>query len=314
MHTKIWSAIFTPFYDDGTVDYEGLRKNVQAFAERGIEGLFCNGLFGENWAVGAEERIDIARTVLDAADGRMEVCSVASVGTVEENIELGKEYKRMGLNYTCLITPSRKVPVPELISYFNRQMEAIDMPFVLFNSISPEGNVLAPQAFAEISKNPNVKILKTTASDDVNIELQRVAREGVMVANPHEKQFFKNVTENGQRIMFSDPEPYLYQSEDFRPIETYVRMLDNGDIINAKKVFDALYPLREVYDYWFLKPFYDGIMTMAYLKKFAEIAGLVGGNVRCPLKPVSPDEGVEMESQFNRAMREVREKFPYSSI
>lgn len=314
MHIKIWSAIFTPFFDDGTVDYEGLATNVRAIAKRGVEGIFCNGLFGEQWAVGAEERIEIARTVLEAAGGKMEVCSMASVGTMEENIELGKEYKRMGIDYSCLITPSRKAPTQELINYFNKQMEAIDMPFVLFNSISAEGNVMTPQAFGEISKNPNVKILKTTAPDEINMELQKAAREGVLVANPHERQFFKNVTQNGQKIMFSDPEPYLYQTEDFRPVETYVRLLGDGEILSAKKIFDALEPLREVYDYWFLRPFYDGIMTMAYLKKFAEIAGLAGGNVRQPLKPVPPDEGVEMEYQFKKALRNVQEKLHYSSI
>lgn len=314
MHTTIWSAIFTPFYDDGTVNHEGLASNVREFANRGIEGVFCNGLFGEKWAVNAEERIEIAKTVLEAAEGKMKVCSVASIGSMDENIELGLEYKKLGIDYSCLITPSRKVPTQELIDYFNKQMKAIDMPFVLFNSISHEGNIMTPEAFTEISKNTNVQILKTTAPADINIELQTVARQGVMVANPHEKEFFTNATKHNQRIMFSDPEPYLYQTETFRPIETYVRMLDNGDIIGAKKVFDALQPLRDVYDYWFLRPFYNGIMTMAYLKKFADIAGLIGGNVRRPLKPVPPDESVEMEYQFNKAMQEVQEKLHYSSI
>lgn len=307
MHTKIWTAIHTPFHEDGAIDFSGIRRNVETYVRLGIEGLFCNGLFGERWAINADERIAIAKTVHEAAAGRAEVCSVATIGSKEETIELGKSYKKIGLEYTCLITPNQPKPHKELVTYFTSLMDKIDMPFVLFNSITPEGSVMTPQAFEEISQNPNVKILKTTASDKTNTALSKAARPGVMVADPTEEKFFINATQNQQAIMFSDPEPYLYQREQFRPIERYVRLLDQGEIIEAKNIFEALQPLREVYNYWFLKPFYDGIMTMAYLKKLAEIAGLVGGAVREPLKPVSPEEGAEIEHQFHSAMRKVQE-------
>lgn len=309
MHRKIWTAVHTPFCENGSIDFDGIRTNVHEYAKRGIEAIFCNGLFGEEWSVNAQERIEIAKAVKEASAGRMEVCSVATLKDEDETIELGKQYKALGIGYSCLITPKEKKSTKELVDYFNRLMDGIDMPFIIFNSVTPDGSVMTPQAFAEISKNPNVKILKTTASDEVNVQLRNAAaRDEVLVADPIEEKFFKNATEYGQKIMFSDPEPYLYQKENFRPVEKYVKLLDNGEIIEAKKVFDALDPLRKVYNYWFLKPFYDGIMTIAYLKKFAEIAGLKGGNVREPLKPVSPEESAQMERQFDKAMRECEER------
>lgn len=321
MHIKIWSAIHTPFYEDGSIDFDGIRENVRICLARGIEGLFCNGLFGEGWAVNAEERIAIAKTIQEAAAGRAEICSVATIGndngsakdagtgsSIEETIELGLEYKKLGLDYACLITPNHRKTDKDLIQYFERQMEAIDMPFILFNSITPEGSILTPEAFAKISQNPNVRILKTTAPKEINQNLQEAAQGNVLIADPHEEKFFCNAVNHGQKIMFSDPEPYLYQTEDFRPIETYVRLLEQGEVIQARQIFDALQPLRDVYNYWFLRPFYDGIMTMAYLKKFAEIAGLAGGDVREPLKAVSPEESADMEQQFSAAMRQVQKQ------
>lgn len=307
MHTKIWTAIHTPFYEDGSINFEGVYSNVKQLIERGVEGIYCNGLFGEGWAVNFEERIAIAKTVVEAAEGKADVCSVATIGSLEETIELGKQYKKIGVGYTCLITPNHKKPHSELVANFKKMMREIDMPFILFNAISPEGSVMTAEAFAEISQNSNVKILKTTAPTEINIALQNAARHGVMVADPTEEKFFTNATQNGQKVMFSDPEPYLYQTADFRPIEKYVRLLDKGEIVEAKKIFYALQPLRYVYNIWFLSSFYDGIMTMAYLKKFADLAGLVGGEVREPLKPISPEEGVKMEKQFNEAKRKVQE-------
>ena len=61
MNTQIWIAIHTPFFEDGTIDEAGVRANVDAFVERGIDGIFCNGLMGENWAVPLDERIEIVK-------------------------------------------------------------------------------------------------------------------------------------------------------------------------------------------------------------------------------------------------------------
>lgn len=307
MKTEIWAAVHTPFFEDKSVDFEGVKKNVEQYVARGIDGLFCNGLFGENWSVNAEERVKIAQAIIDAAKGRLKLCSVATLGTEQETIELGLEYKNIGVDYSCLITPKKKVPDAELIDYFNRLMDGIDMPFTIFNSVTAEGSVLTPAAFAEITRNENVKILKTTVSDEVNNALRNAARPGVLCSDPTEEKFFVNATKNGQKILFADPEPYLYQSNGFRPIEKYISLIEEGNLDAAKVIFDGLAPLRKQYNKWFLTPFYQGIMTMAYLKKFAEIVGLVGGAVRDPLTPVPKDEALQMETEIKAAFRKVKE-------
>lgn len=307
MKTEIWVAVHTPFFEDESIDFEGVKKNVEQYVARGINGVFCNGLFGENWSVNAEERIQVAQAVMDAAKGRLKVCSVATIGTEEETIELGLEYKKMGVDYACLITPKKKTPDAELVAYFNRLMDGIDMPFTIFNSVTAEGSVLTPAAFAEISKNENVKILKTTVSDEVNNAIRDAARPGVLCSDPTEEKFFVNATKNGQKILFADPEPYLYQSEHFRPIAKYTSLIEEGKLDEAKVIFDGLAPLREQYNKWFLTPFYQGTMTMAYLKKFAEIVGLVGGAVRKPLTPVPKEEAQQMEAEIKAAFRKVKE-------
>lgn len=306
MNTKIWVAVPTPFHEDGSLDLEGIAFNTKEYAARGINGIFCNGLFGENWALGEEERALVARTIRDAAEGKLEICAVATMGTEEETVRMGRIYKEMGIDYACLITPKKALPDEELIGQFGRLMEAIDMPFVIFNSVTPEGvSVLTPAAFAEISKNENVKILKTTVSDEVNNALRRAAREGVLVSDPTEEKFFRNATENGQRILFADPEPFLYQTQTFQPIRTYISLIEKGEVGRAKEIFDALAPLRVQYNKWFLKAFYEGTMTMAYLKVFAEVTGLVGGAVRAPLTPVPAEEREQMSREILDAFQQV---------
>lgn len=301
MKTQIWSAIHTPFLKDGRIDGAGVRKNVEGYIERGIYGIFCNGLMGENWSLSANERVEHAKIIINQAQKRVKTCAVATLNSEEETIALGKRYKEIGMDYTCLCTPKEKQSNESLVAYFNRLMDAIDMPIVIFNAITLEGSVLTPEVFQEICKNEHLKILKTTASDEVNNSLRGVARADVLCSDPTEEKFFANATEQRQMILFADPEPYLYQSANFRPIEKYIRLIEEGKIEDARRIFDALEPLRIQYNKWLMIPFYKDIMTCAYLKKWAELNGLVGGYVREPLVPLTPEENIEMEKDIMAA-------------
>lgn len=305
MNTQIWIAIHTPFLEDGSIDEVGVRKNVEAYIERGINGIFCNGLMGENWAVPLDERLNIVKMIIGQANKRIKVCAVATLDTEEETIALGLKYKELGMDYVCLSTPAEAQGKDELVAYFNKLMDAIDMPTVIFNRITLNGSILNAEIFKEMNKNPHLKILKTTAQDDVNNSMRNVAREDVLVSDPTEEKFFVNATENNQRILFADPEPYLYQTPDFRPIAKYISLIEEGDIETAKKIFNALKPLREMYNKWLMIPFYKDVMTMAYLKKWAEINGMVGGFVRKPLTPLTPAENIQMEKEIRAAQEAV---------
>lgn len=305
MKTEIWSAIHNPFTVDGKIDLDGVRGNVEKYIGLGIDGVFCNGFMGEGWSLSIEERKLIAKTLVDTAKGRLKVCAVATVASEKDTLDLGLFAKDNGVDYTALITPCTLQSKEALISHFTNLFEKIDMPFVVFNAITPEGSVLTPDVFAVLCECENVKILKTTASDEVNNSLRAVARPDVKVSDPTEEKFFTNMTEHGQNILFADPEPYLYQKPDFRPIEEYTRLAEQGKIAEARAIFDSLEPLRTVYNKWIIGPFYKGTMTNAYLKKWSEVVGLAGGCVRRPLLPLTADEEKQMEKDIHAAMETV---------
>ena len=57
----IWAAVTTPFRKDLSLDEEGLIDNIRYLTDYlNIDGIFCNGVMGEFWALTLEERKTVA--------------------------------------------------------------------------------------------------------------------------------------------------------------------------------------------------------------------------------------------------------------
>jgi 5-dehydro-4-deoxyglucarate dehydratase len=68
----------TPFHADGSLDLDGLRRNVGVMASSPFCALVSAGGTGELYSLSPDEHRDVVRATVDAAGGRMPV--IAGVG------------------------------------------------------------------------------------------------------------------------------------------------------------------------------------------------------------------------------------------
>jgi 4-hydroxy-tetrahydrodipicolinate synthase len=74
----LWGVLATPFTADAArVDEESLRREVAYLLGRGVVGLVVLGVFGEAARLSADERVQVARVVHDAAPGTPLVLGIA---------------------------------------------------------------------------------------------------------------------------------------------------------------------------------------------------------------------------------------------
>lgn len=300
-HTPIWAAIHTPFLDSGSVDVQGIRHNVRSYISTGLNGVFCNGLIGEVWALDLNERKEILETIIDESKGRLGVSVVVSASSLTDTLELGIHAKNAGATHAVLMVPfSGPRSDQQLISYFQHICEQLDMPIVIFNAATAVGSLLKPDVFSQLCDLPNLKILKTTASNAENLALRRAARNGVLVSDPLEEHLLVNMQEHGQSILYADPEPYLYQNQYNRPIDEYVALMDSGQTDLAFEKYQLLSLKRMVFNKWIMDPLKRGHMPNAALKHWCELIGLAGGSVRTPILPLNDAEKRELEADLVR--------------
>ena len=70
--TGSFVAIVTPFDGDERVDLAALRRQVNRQASAG-NGVFCAGTNGEFYALSFDEKVRVAETCVEAAQGRASV-------------------------------------------------------------------------------------------------------------------------------------------------------------------------------------------------------------------------------------------------
>lgn len=313
-HIDLWVALPTPFLANAEVDHAGLRLNVEKCVEAGLDGVYCNGLMGEVWALDPNERKAVLETIVEAGAGRVMVSPVTSGRTLEESLDYTRHAQQVGATHAVLSVPTDATGDGELVESLTEVIGAVDMPYILFNPgrDGSRESLLTPGAFAQLCRIENVRILKTTATDAENNRLRQIAAgTHVLVSDPLEEHFFTNMTQSGQRVLYCDPEGYLYQSGQNRPIREYVDLYLAGHHDLARQRFDSLAPLRAVYRKWIIGPLEHGAMPNAALKRWCEAIGMAGGPVRPHLAELSPAQCDEFDRDLAAATQAVAGPVPF---
>lgn len=106
LHSGCYPVMLTPFLEDMTVDYDGLRNFTEWLIGKGCQGLFAVCGSSEMNALSLSERIKIAQTVVDTAKGKnVDVVASGHVSPIiEEQIEEIHAISETGIDSFVLVT------------------------------------------------------------------------------------------------------------------------------------------------------------------------------------------------------------------
>ena len=96
----VYTALVTPFAD-GKVDYEALRRLVEAQVAGGVAGLIPVGTTGESPTLDCEEHLKVIEKVIEFSGKKCQIVAGTGANCTEEAIKLTREAKAMGAD-ACL--------------------------------------------------------------------------------------------------------------------------------------------------------------------------------------------------------------------
>lgn len=117
----IISAMVTPMTKDQEVNEAVSRQLTDHLIRSGIHGIFILGTNGEFHVLTPEEKVTLARCVVDEVKGRVPVIVGTGANSTKETIEMSLKMEEEGVDALSVITPYFIAPTQkEIVQHYER--------------------------------------------------------------------------------------------------------------------------------------------------------------------------------------------------
>ena len=159
-------ALVTPMYENGAVDKESLKKLVEYHIAQGTDALVAVGTSGESATLDEDEHIDVIKSVVDYAGGRIPVIAGTGANSTTEAIALTRKAKQAGADACLIVTPYYNKPTQEgLYLHYKAIAEAVDIPQILYNVPGRTACDMLPETVGRLSHIANIVGVKEATGD-----------------------------------------------------------------------------------------------------------------------------------------------------
>ena len=170
-------ALVLPMHEDGGIDYEGFKAQVQRMIDGGVQALLVNGTTGETATITIEEEFELTKIVMEMAKGTG-VKVIAGAGSNDTNTALKKIRfnDEIGVDANLVVTPYyNKTSQRGLIDHYKTLAAASDKPMILYNVPGRTGLNIAVDTVVELAKVDNIVAVKD-ATDNINYCMEVLTR------------------------------------------------------------------------------------------------------------------------------------------
>ena len=104
-YSGIWPVAPTPFHEDGSVDYEGMKRVLDLIVDQGADGVCVLANFSEQFLISDEERESLTRLSLEHVAGRIPVVVTISHFATSIAVERARLAKQLGAAIVMMMPP-----------------------------------------------------------------------------------------------------------------------------------------------------------------------------------------------------------------
>ncbi|MHB1315432.1 MAG: dihydrodipicolinate synthase family protein [Christensenellales bacterium] len=281
----VFAPITTPFQEGGSVDYDGLKKNMEVYASSKLNGYLALGSNGENKSLTNDEKANVLEVIIRHKGAQQTVMAGCIFESTMETIEFAKVCEGLGADFITLLAPSyfkKQMTDDVLYRYFTDVADSVSVPCLVYNA--PQfcaGTVLSVNLIRRLAQTANIVGVKDS-SDMGNMD-------GYLMA-----------VKNKFNVMAGSANFFL---------DSLIRGAAGGIISLANafpEVTCRLYELFSAKDYENMFAYNEKILYfnkqvsgkggVAAVKYAMDLAGLAGGDPRLPLFPLAQGDRDMLES------------------
>lgn len=272
-------ALVLPMFEDGSIDYEGYKRQVQRMIDGGVKALLVNGTTGEPATIDIEDEFELTKITVEMAKGTgVKVIVGAGSNYTAQAIRKAKFNAEAGADANLVVTPYyNKTSQRGLIEHYKAIAAASDLPLIMYNVPGRTGMKISVDTVVELAKVPNIVAMKD-ATDDIAYAMEVLTRTKDM-----DFDLYSGCDDNILPFIAAGGKGVISVLSNLYPRETemFAQAALKGDLELARKM---AYDLNDVSKYLFIDV--NPIMPKAALKHMGVIESDM---LRQPLIPTTEE-------------------------
>lgn len=272
-------ALVLPMFEDGSIDYEGYKRQVQRMIDGGVKALLVNGTTGEPATIDIEDEFELTKITVEMAKGTgVKVIVGAGSNYTAQAIRKAKFNAEAGADANLVVTPYyNKTSQRGLIEHYKAVAAASDLPLIMYNVPGRTGMKISVDTVVELAKVPNIVAMKD-ATDDIAYAMEVLTRTKDM-----DFGLYSGCDDNILPFIAAGGKGVISVLSNLYPRETemFAQAALKGDLELARKM---AYDLNDVSKYLFIDV--NPIMPKAALKHMGVIESDM---LRQPLIPTTEE-------------------------
>ncbi len=163
-----FTALITPFLEDGSLDEATLCALVERQIEGGIDGLVPCGTTGESVTMSDEEQLRVVELTVEQAKGRVPVVAGTGSNSTAKTIKASKAAEAAGADALLVVCPYYNKPTQKgLEAHFRAVCDAVSIPVMLYNIPGRSSIDMSAETIARLSDVPNLLAIKEATGTSV---------------------------------------------------------------------------------------------------------------------------------------------------
>ena len=181
-----YSALYTPFRKDGSLNEEMIEKVIGYGLSRGLKGFYLTGSTGEGFLLSKEERKRVYSRAAKAAKGRAKLIAHVGCLATDDAVELARHAAKVGIDWVSSVAPVYfGQNFDAAYDHYRRISSATDLPFMIYSL----GADIVPDRDAKFFDLKNVKGMKYTNYKYWTVQAlrNRLSKEAIFFAGADEQ-------------------------------------------------------------------------------------------------------------------------------
>jgi len=238
----IYTPVITPFFEDGSINFDAFSKHTQYLKDSGVHGLMIGGTTGEYYVETLEERLELLTTARKAVGADLTIIFGTGSVNPQDSLWLAARAKNAGADCILLATPPYSLPTQKELATLALEIDRVaDMPIMLYNYPDRMGINMESEFFELVKGSKNICGIKESSGD--------INRLHMLINDYPHIQVACGMDDQALEFFAWGVKSWVCAGSNFLPkehIALYNACVIENDFNKGRKIMAAMMPLMSV--------------------------------------------------------------------